>query len=132
MKSKYVFLLIEDNEIDQLIMTQLFKKVLNVSGVNIANNGKEGIQWLLSNREKFSQSLIILLDIQMPIMNGPQFLVEYEKLADSLKRETQIFMLSSSLDGDEIKRVKGNIHVSDFLSKPIRIKEFSKILYANL
>lgn len=132
MQSKYVFLLIEDNEIDQLIMTQLFKKVLNVSGVNIANNGKEGIQWLLSNREKFSQSLIILLDIQMPIMNGPQFLVEYEKLADDLKRETQIFMLSSSLDNDEIKRIKGNIHVSDFLSKPIRIKEFSKILYANL
>lgn len=131
MNSKYIFLLIEDNQIDQLIMTQLFKKVLDVSEVNIANNGKEGIQWLCNNRKKFNQSLIILLDIQMPVMNGVQFLVEYEKLSEELKRETQIFMLSSSLDSDEIIRIKGNIYVTDFLSKPLAIKEFRQLINSN-
>lgn len=126
-----MFLMIEDNQIDQFIMTQLFKKILNVSDINIANNGKEGIQWVCDNRKKINEALIILLDIQMPIMNGAQFLFEYEKLEDELKRETQIFMLSSSLDTDEIKRLKDNIYVTDFLNKPICVKEFSKRIYAN-
>jgi CheY-like chemotaxis protein len=131
METKYVFLVIDDNQIDQFIMTQLFKKMLDVSEINIANNGKEGIQWVCDNRKKNSKPLIILLDIQMPIMNGTQFLVEYEKLEDEFKKETQIFMLSSSLDADEIKHLKDNIHVTDFLNKPICVKEFSKRIYSD-
>lgn len=126
-----MFLVIEDNQIDQFIMAQLFKKILNVSDINIANNGKEGIQWVCDNRKKNDESLIILLDIQMPIMNGAQFLFEYEKLEDELKRDTQIFMLSSSLDTDEIKRLKDNIYVTDFLNKPICVKEFSERIYTD-
>jgi len=129
METKYIFLLIEDNQIDQFIMTRLFKKTLDVSEVNIANNGKEGIQWVRDNRKKFKEPLIILLDVQMPIMNGAQFLLEYGKLAEELKRETQIFMLSSSLDTNEINRFRDNIYVTDFLSKPICVKEFSKRMY---
>ncbi|HEU4788352.1 MAG TPA: response regulator [Flavobacterium sp.] len=130
METKYAFLVIEDNQIDQFITRQLFKKMLDISDINIANNGKEGIKWVCDNRKKINEALIILLDIQMPIMNGIQFLLEYEKLEDELKRETQIFMVSSSLDSDEIKHLKGNIHVTDFLSKPICVKEFSKRIYA--
>jgi CheY-like chemotaxis protein len=130
-ETKYVFLMVEDNQIDQFIMMQLFKKKLNVSEINIANNGEEGIQWICDNRMKIKERLIVLLDIQMPIMNGAQFLLEYEKLDDELKRETQIFMLSSSLDTDEIKRLKDNIYVTDFLSKPLCIEEFGKKIYAN-
>lgn len=128
---KYVFLIVEDNQIDQFVMTRLFKKKLDITEINIVNNGKEGIQWICDNRKKIKENLIILLDIQMPIMNGTQFLVEYEKLDDDLKRETQIFMLSSSLDTDEIKRLKGNPHVIDFLSKPLCIEEFGKRIYTN-
>lgn len=128
MRAKPVFLVIEDNQIDQFIMTQLFYKVLNVSEINIANNGKEGIQWICDNRKVIEGPLIILLDIQMPIMNGLQFLFEYEKLVDDLKRDTQIFMLSSSLDIDEIKMLKDNKYVTDFLSKPISVNDFSKRL----
>lgn len=128
METKYAFLVIEDNQIDQFIATQLFKKKLDVTEINIANNGKEGLKWVCDNRKNIIKPLIILLDIQMPIMNGSQFLLEYEKLEDDLKRETQIFMLSSSLDVDEIKHLKDNTYVTDFLSKPICFKEFSKIL----
>ena len=131
METKYAFLVIEDNQIDQLITKQLFKKILDVSDINIANNGAEGIKWVCNNRKMIDETLIILLDIQMPIMNGSQFLHEYEKLEEELKRETQIFMLSSSLESDEIRRLKDNIHVTDFLSKPICVKEFGKRIYAD-
>lgn len=124
MEIEYTFLIIEDNHIDQFITTQLLKKKLDVSNINIANNGKEGIQWICDNRIKINKNLIIILDVQMPIMNGSQFLLEYEKLDSEQKSNTQIFMLSSSLDADEIRHLKNNIYVTDFLSKPIRIREF--------
>src|SRR6187402_1881416 len=76
METKYAFLVIDDNLIDQFITTQLFKKMLDISEINVTNNGKEGIKWLCENRKKISEPLIILLDIQMPIMNGYQFLTE--------------------------------------------------------
>nr|WP_315197496.1 response regulator [uncultured Flavobacterium sp.] len=131
METEHVFLVIEDNHIDQYIASQLFKKKLDVTEINIANNGKEGIQWIRDNRQKTNKPLVIILDVQMPIMNGAQFLFEYEKLDSELKKETQIFMLSSSLDGDEIKHLKDNIYVTDFLSKPICIKEFCKKININ-
>jgi len=126
METKYAFLLIEDNRIDQFIAQKLLKKMDYVFRINIANNGKEGLEWLCDNRKKINEPLIILLDIRMPIMNGSQFLIEYEKLEDDQKRETQIFMLSSSLDDDEIKHLKNNVNVTDFLSKPLSIYEFNK------
>jgi response regulator RpfG family c-di-GMP phosphodiesterase len=132
METKYIFLVIEDNQIDQIIMRQLCKKVLDVSEIYIANNGKEGIQWVCDNRKNNKEPLIILLDIHMPIMNGAQFLLEYEKLEDELRKETQIFILSSSLDPDEIKLLKDNIHVKDFLFKPICVTEFSKKIYSDV
>jgi CheY-like chemotaxis protein len=131
METNYAFLVVEDNHIDQIVTAKLLANWPNVSEINIANNGKEGIQWICDNRKKFNEPLIILLDIQMPIMNGAQFLQEYKKLGDELKRETQIFMLSSSLNTDEIKCLKENIYVTDFLSKPICISELSKKIYAD-
>jgi CheY-like chemotaxis protein len=133
MKSNYVFLVIDDNVIDQLVTKQLLKKVMDIdaSSVNIANNGLEAIQWLFDYRNQLEQSLIILLDIQMPEMNGFEFLQKYEILPEELKRDTQIYMLTSSLNDDEINRLKNNPYVNGFLSKPFPVGEFAKMIYSD-
>lgn len=129
MESNITFLLIEDNLIDQLIIKQLFRKVLNIDQIAIANNGREGLQWINGNKKP--QSLIILLDIQMPIMNGFEFLDEFDKLSTEIKKETQIYVLSSTLDSDEILRIKENNYVTGFLNKPFPIQEFKNIINLN-
>ncbi|QSW90321.1 MULTISPECIES: response regulator [Flavobacterium] len=113
-----VFLIIDDNLIDQLVTQQLLKKVLHVNQVVIVNNGQEGLQWIL-NSKKETEKLIVLLDIQMPVMNGFEFLEEFQKLNDGIKNEIQIYIVSSTLDPDEIHQVKKNENVSGFLSKPL-------------
>jgi len=124
MQPKPIFLIIEDNLIDQLVITQLLKKVLEIDQIIIANNGKEGIEWLTA--QKKNQSLIILLDIQMPIMNGFEFLDAFEKLNKESRKEIQIYVLSSTLDPDELEHISKNDNVTGFLNKPFPIEEFKR------
>lgn len=125
MKPKLTFLLIEDNLIDQLVIKQLLKKVLYVDDVHVANNGKEGLQWLFYNLET-CVPLVIILDIQMPIMNGFDFLKTFDQFDDEYKNEIQIYVLSSTLDPDEIKKIKENKYVRKILSKPLPVEDFKE------
>ncbi|HEY1194475.1 response regulator [Flavobacterium sp.] len=118
------FIIIEDNLIDQFVTKKLLKKGLDVNPLYIANNGKEGLEWLLKHQN--NQPLIIILDIQMPIMNGFQFLDEFERLAEDVKDKIEIFVLSSTLDTDEINKVKENKYVSAFWNKPFRLELLQK------
>lgn len=124
MQLKPVFLVIEDNLIDQLVITQLLTKGMQIEQIVIANNGKEGIEWLTT--QKKNQSLIILLDIQMPIMNGFEFLDAFHKLNKEIKKETKIYVLSSTLDPEELEHINKNDYVSGFLNKPFPIEEFKR------
>lgn len=124
MQPKPIFLIIEDNLIDQLVITQLLKKVLEIDQIVITNNGKEGIEWLTTKKK--NQSLIILLDIQMPIMNGFEFLDAFEKLNKEIRKEIQIYVLSSTLDPDELEHISKNDNVTGFLNKPFPIEEFKR------
>lgn len=128
---EFKFLLIEDNVIDQLVTSQLLKRNLDTAEISIANNGREGIQWLHENKIGFDELLIILLDIRMPEMDGFEFLLEYEKLPEQFKKKTQIFMLSSTLDSEDIQRAKNNHYVQHLLEKPLAVKEFKKMIISN-
>jgi CheY-like chemotaxis protein len=134
MKPNYIFLVVDDNLIDQLVAKQLLKKALNidVSNVNVTNNGLEAIEWICNYRNQFDHPLVILLDIQMPEMNGLEFLQKYETLPKDLQLETQIYMLTSSLNVDEINQLKNNCMVTGFLSKPFPVAEFGKMIYSDL
>lgn len=125
---KFKFLLIEDNLIDQLVTSQLLKKKLGLTEVIITNNGIEGMQWLYANEITFDDPLIILLDIRMPEMDGFEFLTEFEKLPENFKAKTQIFMLSSTLDSEDIQRAKKNKYVKSLLGKPFPVNEFKKLI----
>ena len=131
MKPNYKFLIIDDNIIDQIITKQLLKKALGITEISTANNGKEGILWLNNHKRNFEEAVIILLDIKMPEMDGFEFLSEFEILSEELKKETQIFMLSSTLDPYDISRAESNKYVKSLLCKPFPVKEFGEMIYAD-
>ncbi|SHI64069.1 response regulator [Flavobacterium terrae] len=128
MKSDYVFLLIDDNSIDQLVTSQLLKKAVGTAEINIVNNGLEGLNWLNTNYNKLEKTLIILLDINMPIMNGFEFLAQYNSFPESLKNKTQVFMLSSTLNNNDIEQIRCNHSVKTLLSKPLSVKNFEEFI----
>ncbi len=66
---------------------------------------------------------IIFLDINMPVMNGWDFLEEFEKIKNSFKPLPRIFILSSTVDPEDYRKAKSFSTVADFISKPL-MKEF--------
>jgi CheY-like chemotaxis protein len=62
---------------------------------------------------------LILLDINMPGMNGWEFLEEYQKLDDNSGRRPIIIMLTTSENPDDEAKAKGWAVVSDYISKPL-------------
>lgn len=127
MKPDCSILLIEDNVIDQLVTTKLLKKNLGDLDISVVSNGREGIEWLHEHEHNLN-SLIILLDIKMPVMDGFEFLSRYDLLSEDIKHGTEIFMLSSTLDSTDIKRANENNYVKKLFSKPLPVQQFKEIL----
>ncbi len=121
-------LLIEDNLIDQLITTKLLKNAFGNFHFNVVNDGKEGMEWLYKFNYNDNDRLIILLDIKMPQMDGFEFLKHYDTLPDELKKKTEIYMLSSTLDPNDLRRANENNYVKKLFSKPLSVSEFKETI----
>jgi len=114
-------LLVDDDEINNFISIKLIKKVLLNTQITSCLNGKFAIDELLEINRVNPSNLpdFILLDINMPIMNGWEFLDEFTKLKLDALGKTRIFIISSSVFSNDIARAKSYPIVKDFVSKPL-------------
>jgi CheY-like chemotaxis protein len=93
----------------------------------VYHNGEEAINGLKSiilAKEKLPD--IILLDLNMPIMDGWQFLDEFTQIP--AEHEITIYIVTSSIDPEDINRAKSYNRVTNYLVKPISIEGLRKIL----
>jgi CheY-like chemotaxis protein len=74
---------------------------------------------------------LIFLDINMPGMNGWEFLDEYNKIMDPTKNSLVVTMLTTSDNPDDKARAKDWKFVSDFITKPLTKEMMEKILAAH-
>ena len=116
---------------DDPVFVLLFKKILLKLGqfetIQNFENGQLGLAALIekfNNNDPFPD--IIFLDINMPIMDGWEFLKALEKYP--FKADLTIYMVSSSIDPTEIKKSKKFKTVKRFISKPISANDFLKNL----
>ena len=123
-KSLYV---IDDDKIYHF----LFKNLLKQNGIDVVTkffcDGAEAIEYIrLNNNEQLPD--LILLDVNMPIMDGWQFLEEYSKIAMSLSKSSRIYMISSSNSEVDMNKAKEfNDIVKDYYLKPICKEDLDKI-----
>ncbi len=71
---------------------------------------------------------MILLDVNMPNMNGWDFLEEYEKLPVQVIAKTKVYIVSSSINDRDIEKSKSYKTVSGFISKPLDAQKMNEIL----
>jgi CheY-like chemotaxis protein len=118
--------IVDDDEIFQFTTKIKFEKLGLVEDVMIFNDGEEAIQFIQSgNKEDMPE--ILLLDINMPIVDGWDFLELFEKVPKEKKQMMEILMLSSSINPDDVKRAEANAYVVDYITKPISDADVKKI-----
>jgi CheY-like chemotaxis protein len=129
MKPSDKICLIDDDEIYLFLM----KKSFNAMGVDNEVlsflNGADALEELIklkSNNEDLPS--IIFLDINMPIMDGWEFLTEFRKINATVLNEISVYIVSSSIASEDIEKSKTFPEIVDYLTKPVEIDTLASIL----
>lgn len=98
--------------------------------IEIKLNGKEAIEYLKCRQADHTcpQTMLIFLDINMPAMDGWEFLQDYKDLKISEKDKSVIVMLSTSSNPDDINRAERIPEVSEFENKPLQSEVLDRIM----
>ena len=120
--------LIDDDRIYQFTAKRIIELVNPSQKVLVFSNGKEAIDFFTHQAVSNEQLPdVIFLDINMPVMNGWEFLEAYNLMKTSLPKHISIYMVSSSVDEKDKIRSK-SFDVKDFIEKPIDKEMMVEIL----
>jgi CheY-like chemotaxis protein len=123
---KRVFLIDDDD-----VFVFLTKKIIERSGANVLlsvfSNGQEGIEYIkgIAAEEDLLPD-VILLDLNMPVMDGWEFLNAYQEL--ELAKNIALYIVTSSISPYEVERAKHIKEVQEFIVKPIAKEKFIDII----
>ena len=121
--------LIDDDEIVKFITERVIESTNLVNKIKTFSDGEEAINFLKSN-SKNPDLLpeIILLDLNMPIMDGFEFLKKFIMLEPKLGKKITIYVVSSSISPTDIEKINKTSEVSDYIIKPITKEKFEEIV----
>ena len=120
MSSNFILVVDDDEAIRSFLKMALQEEGY---GVVLASNGQEALQ--RTEEQTFS---LIVLDMRMPIMDGWEFLEQFEKHLEGEGKNCKVFMLSSSINPEDIDKSKNYKSVCEFLSKPLTPDKFKELL----
>src|SRR5690554_674525 len=115
------FIIVEDSKLDAFIAEKILENFRSVYlSLEVFLDPQEALKAILS-KEVSKNRTIVFLDIQMPLMNGFEFIESFEKQASpEMYSGFVINMLSSSIDARDVIKAKSYRSVNVFLNKPLR------------
>ncbi|MBW4550279.1 MAG: response regulator [Aphanocapsa sp. GSE-SYN-MK-11-07L] len=122
-------LLVEDDEVDVMNVQRAFRKGHIANPLHIAGNGLEALEMLRGTSETAptvpSERRLILLDLNMPKMNGIEFL-EALREDQNLRQIPVVVLTTSNEDRDRLRAY--NFHVAGYLLKPVTFNTFVDVM----
>ncbi|HEY8399878.1 MAG TPA: response regulator [Cytophagaceae bacterium] len=121
-------LLVDDDSINNFINERLLKKLNIAHETKIVLNGEEAIKFITGRVEQGQPCPeLILLDINMPVMDGFEFLQAYEKIHIPNKNSVVIVMLTTSTNPNDTERLN-NSGVSGYINKPLTEQKLMDVM----
>lgn len=131
-KKLKLVLLIDDDEATNFINKTLINQLNCAENVAVALNGKSALDYLKSKVSgSYPQPDLIFLDINMPGMNGWEFLDQYYLLEESQKGKVVVVMLTASDNPDDVQRAQSLSGIKGYRTKPLTFDMLKSILEEN-
>ncbi len=129
MKNSVVISIVDDDDIYRYSVLRTLKEEKLTKKILVFSDGEEALDFMLDNIAN-SQKLpdVIFLDINMPIMDGFQFMEEYVKIKPKVGKKITVYMISSSVNPVDIERSKSISEISDYIIKPIETEKLVAII----
>lgn len=119
---------------DDDMYVSLVKKIIEAKNLcqnlMVFQNGKAALSYfeaILSNLDQKSIPEIIFLDLNMPVMDGWEFLDNFTRIKNKLGKAITLYVVSSSINPIDIERAKSINSVKDYLIKPVTIDDLETI-----
>ena len=126
---RFCALLIDDDKATNFYNKWMLSKHGGFGEIVVRNSGVEGLEYLKNNED--DKNLIpdlILLDLNMPGMNGWEFLNKFKEFKNRFLKEIKIFILSTSKDPNDISLAKKDCDIVGYLNKPLSLNVLDYIL----
>lgn len=122
-------LLVDDDAITNFIHKVILEKSRSAKKIKTVLGAEEGLSYLNECIAKHEGlPVVILLDINMPAMDGWDFVEEFSHMSEEIRKNIHLFFLTTSRDPVEIERAKKLKVISGFLYKPLDDEGLGKIL----
>lgn len=123
--------IVDDNRFDRLICDRIVKRVAPTLKINEFKSGREILDYL-SSASFSANKILIFLDINMPEMNGYEFLDEISKEQYAhLQERISITIITSSTRKDDRTQTTQHDLVTNYLQKPIMVDHLKKVIHSN-
>jgi len=116
-------LLVDDDEVDQMTVRRALKDIHVTNRLDIAGDGEEALAYL--NDDSNQKPGIILLDLNMPRINGIEFLTEIKKDSE-LKKIPVVVLTTSKEEQDKVNSFE--LGISGYMLKPVDYSQFVEVV----
>ncbi|WP_138475993.1 response regulator [Dyadobacter bucti] len=121
------FILIDDSVFDLLTEEKLLLKSGLTDTVKSFSSAQEAIKFLKEQTGAMPET-VILLDLQMPEINGFEFTRHFAEMSEEMRKRIRIYMISSTVDSMDIEEARDNPYIIELLSKPLEIPVLRSLL----
>ena len=122
------FIIIDNDPVNNLLCGLAIKDAVVDADILDFTNPLKAFEYISEDKESKNRMNILLLDINLPIWSGWDFVDYFEKLDEKIKKHFKIYMLSSSIDNNDKQRAVENKNVVDYIEKPLTEQKVFSLL----
>lgn len=129
---KLNFIVVDDSKLDCFIAEKIIRATGKCETIKSFLSAKDGLEYIGNAPTDDNLHTIVLVDIQMPIMNGFDFVAAFEKMSADITSHYTIYIISSSINENDLSKVHNYPSVKQFLNKPLTSNNLTALLVNEL